>query len=100
EIDRSHDGTAVVGHGVDAFVEPTRVLDCGNSGTTMRTTVGVLAGRPFLSVLAGDASLSHRPMARVVEPLRAMGARVDGRADGTLAPLVVRGRALTGRSHH
>jgi 3-phosphoshikimate 1-carboxyvinyltransferase len=74
------------------------VLDCGNSGTTMRTATGLLAGRPFLSVLAGDASLAERPMARVVEPLRAMGAQIDGRNDGSLAPLVVRGGSLRGRA--
>ena len=59
---------------------PTTSLDCGNSGTTMRVLAGVLAGRPFLSVLDGDASLRQRPMARVVEPLRAMGAHDRRRA--------------------
>jgi 3-phosphoshikimate 1-carboxyvinyltransferase len=79
--------------------EPERVLDCGNSGTSMRVLSGVLAGRPFLSILAGDASLNQRPMRRVVEPLRAMGATVDGRADGEYAPLAIRGGGLTGRRH-
>jgi 3-phosphoshikimate 1-carboxyvinyltransferase len=73
------------------------VIDCGNSGTTMRTLAGLLAGRPFLSVLTGDASLLSRPMGRVVKPLRALGARVDGRVDGELAPLVIRGGELVGR---
>ncbi|HEX5586313.1 MAG TPA: 3-phosphoshikimate 1-carboxyvinyltransferase, partial [Acidimicrobiia bacterium] len=89
----------VAGRGVDALHEPAGVLDCGNSGTTMRTVAGLLAGRPFLSVLSGDESLQARPMARVVEPLRAMGAQLDGRAGGTLAPLVVRGGGLRGMSH-
>ena len=62
----------------------------------MRVLAGVLAGRPFLSVLTGDESLRTRPMGRVVEPLRAMGAHIDGRDDGTHAPLVVRGGALHG----
>ena len=57
---------------------------------------GVLAGRPFLSVLDGDASLRERPMRRVVDPLRAMGATIDGRDDGALAPLSVRGGHLRG----
>jgi 3-phosphoshikimate 1-carboxyvinyltransferase len=94
-------GSAVTveGRGAEGMVEPTRVLDCGNSGTTMRTAAGLLAGRPFLSVLSGDASLVRRPMGRVVEPLRAMGAAVDGRAGGTLAPLVVRGGDLHGCAH-
>jgi 3-phosphoshikimate 1-carboxyvinyltransferase len=86
----------VDGHGVESFAEAPHVLDCGNSGTTMRTAAGLLAGRPFLSVLAGDPSLMQRPMARVVEPLREFGARVDGRAGGTLPPLVVRGGDLIG----
>jgi 3-phosphoshikimate 1-carboxyvinyltransferase len=60
---------------------------------------GALAGRPFLSVLTGDGSLRQRPMRRVVDPLRAMGATVDGRDDGAHAPLVIRGAALRGVRH-
>ena len=94
-------GSAVTvsGRGVEAFTEPTGVVDCGNSGTTIRLLSGLLAGRPFLSVLTGDDSLVRRPMGRVVEPLRAMGAQLDGRADGTLPPLVVRGGGLVGATH-
>jgi 3-phosphoshikimate 1-carboxyvinyltransferase len=62
----------------------------------MRVLAGVLSGRPFLSVLSGDASLRTRPMGRVVEPLRAMGAVIDGRDTATHAPLVVRGSTLRG----
>jgi 3-phosphoshikimate 1-carboxyvinyltransferase len=69
---------------------PDAPLDCGNSGTTMRLLAGVLAGQPFESTLAGDASLSRRPMRRVIEPLELMGARV-GAEDGH-APLRVEGR--------
>jgi 3-phosphoshikimate 1-carboxyvinyltransferase len=90
---------AVAGRGVDGLREPETVLDCGNSGTTMRMVAGLLAGRPGLAVLAGDASLSARPMGRVTRPLAAMGARVDGRAGATLAPLTVRGGALAGTRH-
>jgi 3-phosphoshikimate 1-carboxyvinyltransferase len=82
--------------GVSNLREPDCVTDCGNSGTTMRTVSGLVAGRAFLSVLTGDASLLSRPMGRVVRPLRELGARVDGRADGQLAPLVIRGGDLTG----
>jgi len=89
----------VTSGGVETFREPDVVLDCGNSGTTMRMVAGLLAGRPQLAVLDGDASLSARPMGRVVEPLRAMGATVDGRAGGTLPPLVIRGGALRGTRH-
>lgn len=93
------DGIVIDGHGVDALTEPGDVVDCGNSGTSIRLLTGLLAGRAFLTVLTGDESLVTRPMGRVVEPLRAMGAHIDGRADGTLAPLVVRGGGLTGADH-
>jgi 3-phosphoshikimate 1-carboxyvinyltransferase len=93
-------GVTVEGRGVDAFREPGAVVDCGNSGTSIRLLSGLLSGRPFLSILSGDESLVQRPMARVVEPLRAMGAHLDGRADGTLPPLVVRGGDLEGCDHH
>ena len=94
-------GSAITvdGRGVGSFTEPDGVVDCGNSGTTIRLLSGLLAGRPFLSVLTGDESLVRRPMRRVVDPLRAMGARVDGRAEGTLPPLAVRGGSLSGTAH-
>src|SRR5581483_10894418 len=66
------------------------------SGTTMRLMAGVLAGQPFHAVLTGDASLRTRPMARVTRPLAEMGARIDGREGGRLAPLAVRGGGLRG----
>jgi len=91
------DGTVIVtAAGVDALREADDVLDCANSGTTIRMLCGLLAGRPFHSVLNGDASLRRRPMRRVVEPLRAMGAHVDGRDDARFPPLSVRGGALVG----
>ena len=83
----------VVSPGGDALVEPEGVLDCGNSGTTTRLVAGLLAGRPLFAVLDGDASLRRRPMGRVVEPLRAMGATFAGRGGDTLLPMAVRGRA-------
>jgi 3-phosphoshikimate 1-carboxyvinyltransferase len=92
-------GVTVAGRGVDGLAEPADVLDCGNSGTTMRMLAGLLAGRSFLSVLAGDRSLSARPMSRVVDPLQAMGAAIDGRDHGRLPPLAVRGGALHGTRH-
>jgi len=75
--------------------EPEQVIDCGNSGTTMRLLAGILAGGPGMAVLTGDASLRARPMARVIEPLERMGARVLSRGEGR-APLVVRGASLRG----
>jgi 3-phosphoshikimate 1-carboxyvinyltransferase len=88
-IGEAADGTLTIhGAGVQGFVEPAGVLDAGNSGTTMRLLSGMLAGQPLFAAMTGDASLVCRPMARVVEPLRAMGARIEARAGGTLAPLV------------
>ncbi len=80
--------------------EPDRVLDCGNSGTTLRLLAGPLAAQPFLSILAGDASLHRRPVARVVEPLRRMGARLWARDGDRLPPLAIRGGALEPIEYH
>jgi 3-phosphoshikimate 1-carboxyvinyltransferase len=71
------DDGLVVGRGLYGLREPSGPLDCGNSGTTMRLLAGLLAAAPFSVTLVGDASLSRRPMDRVVEPLRAMGARAE-----------------------
>ena len=76
--------------GADDLRRPDRALDCGNSGTTMRLFAGILAGRPIRAILDGDASLRRRPMARVVEPLRAMGAHLEGMS-GERPPLIVVG---------
>ncbi|MGI8927008.1 MAG: 3-phosphoshikimate 1-carboxyvinyltransferase [Tepidiformaceae bacterium] len=84
----------VDGRGLHGLFESDDVLDCGNSGTTMRLLAGLLAGHPLLSVLTGDESLRGRPMARVIEPLRRMGAQVQARRGDTLAPLVIRGGKL------
>ncbi len=86
----------VHGVGLDGLRAPAGVLDCGNSGTAMRLLAGLLAGQRFDSVLAGDASLSQRPMQRVMAPLRAMGAAIDS-DDGERPPLrIAGGRALRG----
>lgn len=84
------------GVGRNGLREPAAVLDCRNSGTTIRLLAGLLCGQPFHSVLTGDASLRSRPMARVIEPLSKMGARISGREGDTKAPLTVRGGALSG----
>ena len=80
----------VHGVGVDGLRAPAGVLDCGNAGTGMRLLSGLLAGQAFDSALAGDASLSRRPMGRVIEPLARMGARIEAR-DGGLPPLRIHG---------
>lgn len=90
------DGTLRVrGGGFDGLREPADVLDCDNSGTTMRLLSGLLAGRPFHSILSGDPSLRARPMRRIAEPLGLMGATIGTTVAGT-APLSIRGGALHG----
>lgn len=80
------------------LTEPGRVLDCGNSGTTLRLLAGVLAGQPFEATLTGDASLCRRPMGRVIDPLRRMGASLSGREGDRLPPVTMRGGPLSGVS--
>jgi 3-phosphoshikimate 1-carboxyvinyltransferase len=80
--------------GATAVVDPAARLDCGNSGTSLRLFAGILAGMPVHVTLDGDASLRGRPMARVIEPLRAMGADVDGTGEGDARPpLRIAGRS-------
>lgn len=83
--------TALVikGNGLFGLVEPTDVLDAGNSGTTMRLLTGILAGQPFFTALTGDNSLRRRPMARVIAPLTKMGCRIYGREQSRYAPLAI-----------
>ncbi len=100
EIERV-DETTVIVHGTGGkFTAPAGDIDCGNSGTTMRLLCGVLAAQPFRSRLTGDASLSRRPMKRVIEPLTRMGAKIsaEGRTPkgDPSAPLVIEGGALAG----
>lgn len=85
----------VHGKGLDGLSEPAGALELGNSGTGMRLLAGLLAGQDFFSVLSGDRYLRKRPMARIVEPLRRMGAKIDGRSEGRLAPLAIRGGGKT-----
>ncbi len=87
----------IAGRGLRGLRPPRGKLDCGNSGTTMRLLMGLLAAQPFDTVLTGDASLSGRPMDRVIVPLQKMGARIEGRGPRRTAPIRVRGgRELTG----
>ena len=82
--------------GLENFHEPDDILNAGNSGTTMRFIMGLLGSTPFASVVTGDRSLRSRPMGRIVQPLRLMGAQVMGRGDDSLAPLTIRGGELKG----
>ncbi|MBE3595098.1 MAG: 3-phosphoshikimate 1-carboxyvinyltransferase [Candidatus Carbobacillus altaicus] len=85
------DRLTISGVGLNGLTAPQHVLHAGNSGTTARLVLGVLAGQDFFSVLDGDDSLVRRPMARVVEPLRQMGARIEGREGGRYLPLAMHG---------
>ncbi|MEA2460638.1 MAG: 3-phosphoshikimate 1-carboxyvinyltransferase [Actinomycetota bacterium] len=98
-IDEERETVAVEGRGWMGLSEPEAILDAGNSGTTMRLLLGVAAGLEGYSVLDGDETLRRRPMLRVVVPLRQMGAAIDGRRNGEVAPLSVRGRPLSGLNH-
>ncbi len=82
------------GVGLRGLAEPADVLHCAGSGTTIRLLAGLLAGQPFTSVLTGTDPLRRRPMGRVAEPLRQMGATILGRNGGKLAPLTIRGGNL------
>ena len=94
DVQEIPEGLEVTGKGLWGLTEPSNVLDCGNSGTGLRLLAGVLAGQKFFSVLTGDASLRSRPMGRIVKPLRHMGANINGRRGGDLAPLAIQGGAL------
>jgi 3-phosphoshikimate 1-carboxyvinyltransferase len=86
----------VSGAGKNGPKEASDVLNAGNSATTMRLLGGLLASQPFLSVITGDASLRSRPMGRLIEPLRLMGADIAGRGQDSFAPLVIKGKRLRG----
>ena len=89
------------GAGLRGLVAPPESLDLGNSGTAMRLLPGVLAGQGFDVTLCGDASLTSRPMARIITPLTAMGARIEA-GDGATPPLAIHGRGapLTAIEYH
>ena len=100
-VDIKQQGTTVTikSGGVAGFHEPEEPLYFGNSGTTARLMLGILAALPFHTVVYGDAHLTKRPMDRVVLPLRKMGARIDGRQEGSLLPLAIRGQKLIGMDY-
>jgi 3-phosphoshikimate 1-carboxyvinyltransferase len=101
EVDGDQDAVHLRGVGRRGLREPSDLLDCGNSGTTMRLLSGMLAGAGVFAILSGDTSLRRRPMARVVDPLRQAGARIDGRDGGRLPPLVISPvERLIGTEHH
>jgi 3-phosphoshikimate 1-carboxyvinyltransferase len=94
-LQRSGTTARIRGEGLRSFATPHGPLDCANSGTTMRLLLGLLAGSAVSATLDGDVSLRRRPMDRVIDPLRTMGAKIESR-DGR-APLAVTGASLQGR---
>lgn len=96
DIEQLDHEVVIKGKGLDALKEPTEVLDVGNSGTTIRLLLGILAGRSFHNVLIGDESIGKRPMTRVTNPLREMGATIYGRRNGEYTPLSIMGGNLKG----
>ncbi|MDN3450884.1 3-phosphoshikimate 1-carboxyvinyltransferase [Planococcus sp. APC 3906] len=94
DIELDGDRVTIKSDGERNWQEPSEVLDTGNSGTTTRLMLGLLAGTDFHSVLAGDESIAKRPMRRIIDPLRLMGADIRGRANGQFTPLAVQGTKL------
>lgn len=92
-LSSQHNEIIITGKGLNGLTEPKNIIDCGNSGTTMRLLCGVLAGQPFSTELTGDSSLRSRPMKRVITPLTEMGAVIES-ANG-FPPLRIKGSKLT-----
>jgi 3-phosphoshikimate 1-carboxyvinyltransferase len=95
EVEESGATVTVKGCGLRGLKAPRRILDAGNSGTTIRLLSGILAGHPFESSITGDESLSNRPMGRIIRPLRQMGAEIESR-ERELPPLRIQGGSLKG----
>ncbi|MFO1444615.1 3-phosphoshikimate 1-carboxyvinyltransferase [Bacillus sp. Bva_UNVM-123] len=93
-IDRDEEKVIIYGNGLEGLHEPQEILDVGNSGTTIRLLLGILAGRAFHNVLIGDESIGKRPMTRVTKPLQQMGATIHGRRNGEYTPLSIQGGDL------
>lgn len=101
QIEEKGKEVIVEGVGLHGLKAPAEVLDCGNSGTTMRLMMGILSAQPFVSRLTGDSSLNRRPMERVAEPLRQMGAHIEElRASETERVIKISGRPLKGIEYH
>ncbi|KWW11339.1 MULTISPECIES: 3-phosphoshikimate 1-carboxyvinyltransferase [Peribacillus] len=96
QIEQEGKRVRIQGKGFKGLTEPNEVLDVGNSGTTIRLMTGILAGQDFSAVLTGDESIAKRPMTRVVNPLRQMGAVIDGRKGAEYTPIFIRGGKLEG----
>lgn len=95
QIDVDGTNVTITSNGIDAWQEPIEVLYTGNSGTTTRLMLGLLAGTKLHTVMTGDASIAKRPMRRVADPLRLMGAHITGRENGQYTPVAIQGKELT-----
>jgi 3-phosphoshikimate 1-carboxyvinyltransferase len=95
-IERENATLIVKGKGLIGLSSPGDILFAGNSGTTIRLMLGILAGQPFEALITGDESIKKRPMLRIVEPLRKMGAGIHGRENGNFAPIEIKGGSLKG----
>jgi 3-phosphoshikimate 1-carboxyvinyltransferase len=93
-IEQKGNQVKIEGKGLEGLIEPTDILNVGNSGTTARLMLGILSSVPFHSCVIGDESIAKRPMSRVTIPLRKMGAKIDGRNNGEFTPLSIRGGQL------
>lgn len=93
KVSREAGGVTIEGAGLEGLREPVRALDAGNSGSTIRMLSGILAGQKFTSEITGDESIRRRPMKRVIDPLKLMGARIEAR-DDNFAPLRIDGGNL------
>ena len=95
-VEQDNTNVTVYGNGLEGLQEPKEILDVGNSGTTARLMLGILAGRSFHSVIVGDESIAKRPMRRVTNPLRKLGANITGREDANYTPITINGGGLNG----
>ncbi|MFC4387655.1 3-phosphoshikimate 1-carboxyvinyltransferase [Gracilibacillus marinus] len=100
EITRNNDSVQIKSNGVNGLKEPLEPINLGNSGTTARLLMGILSALPFHFTLFGDASLTKRPMDRITNPLKKMGAIIDGREDGKYLPIAIRGTNLKPIDYH
>ena len=99
-IENKQDTVFVHGKGLHGLSAPTQILDCGNSGTTIRLMSGILSGQSFSSILTGDDSIQKRPMKRIMDPLSRMGANIQSRLENGCAPLEIQGSRLHGIHYH
>lgn len=100
DIEINNNEVYVTGKGLRGLSEPTDILDVGNSGTTIRLMMGILAGQNFESTIIGDESIGRRPMKRVTSPLREMGAIINGKDDANLTPITIKGGNLNFIDYH